>query len=78
MLNTSRSISTSNAQYDWRELLRNWSVPCPTCRQVGILRTDRECIYQCRHCGHVFDIRLVSFAQNSELADYLSHNTRSA
>jgi len=42
---------------DWRQLLVNWSFPCPSCRQVGILRTDREFHYQCRHCGETFDIR---------------------
>jgi len=42
---------------DWRQLLVNWSVPCPACRQVGILRTEEEHHYECRHCGDTFDIR---------------------
>jgi rubredoxin len=49
--------AVSYGQTDWRQFLLNWTFPCPSCRQVGILRTDREFQYECRHCGDIFDIR---------------------
>jgi hypothetical protein len=52
-----RITSGSGGVLDWRQLLLNWSVPCPSCHQVGILRTDQEFRYLCRHCGDDFDIR---------------------
>ena len=55
-MNPSVRMSTLAFAYDWRELLVNWSFPCPACGLVGILRTERESWYQCRHCGYTFGI----------------------
>ena len=55
-MNSTEKVSASAASQDWKELLINWSFPCPACGQIGILRTETESWYQCRHCGHDFGI----------------------
>jgi hypothetical protein len=54
-MNSGERISSGFGQ-DWRELLINWSLPCPACAHVGILRTETESWYQCQHCGHHFSL----------------------
>jgi predicted RNA-binding Zn-ribbon protein involved in translation (DUF1610 family) len=55
-MNSSERVSILASGQDWKELLINWSFPCPACGQIGILRTERESWYQCRHCGYAFGI----------------------
>jgi predicted SprT family Zn-dependent metalloprotease len=50
---------------DWRQLLLNWSFPCPRCRQIGLIRSEEEFHYECRHCAAIFDIRDPAGALNT-------------
>jgi len=55
-MNSSKRVATISSGQHWNELMRHWSFPCPACRQVGILRTERESWYACRYCEYAFGI----------------------
>ncbi len=65
-MSSNQEVSKLAPAQDWKELLLNWSLPCPACGQVGILRTERESWYTCRHCGYVFTIEEASINKQNE------------
>jgi rubredoxin len=65
-MSSNQEVSKLAPAQDWKELLLNWSFPCPACGQVGILRTERESWYMCRHCGYVFSVEQAPINQQRE------------
>jgi rubredoxin len=65
-VSSNQEVSELAPVQDWKELLRNWSLPCPACRQVGILRTERDLWYTCRHCGYLFSIEEASINKHEQ------------
>jgi len=45
------------AEKRWRQLLQEWTKPCPQCGQAWlIVSTRKDSVYTCKACGYQFTI----------------------